>query len=262
MQGTINEKELSNRETGGDGNDRMAELHKSIDDMAKRVYELQQKCFEILESTFRGEVIKLPIDIEKVAHTLGVVLEYTNLNLGGSEEIDQNIAQLCYELDQTGKIVWKIYVANDQEDESEGAYSNLQRYAIAYELGKTIVGGEACKQPSEMPREDIEIWNVNSVPYSLPRLYAGRESFEYEICAIFLLLPLHVFLKEFSVYVDDIIDYPILMDMWIKYLSDKTSIPSYQLINGYQYIKFCAYEFYQKSLNGEVDASDFLKLFR
>lgn len=262
MEETMKEKCINSNEMGGDGRNRMAELHKAIDYMSERVHKLQEKCFETLVETFGSEDIKLPVDIEKVAHKLGVVLEYKNLNLGGSEEIDQNIAQLCYELDGRGRVVWKIYVANDQEDEREGAYSNLQRYAIAYELGKTIIGGEECKVPDDMPSEDIDKWNVNSVPYSLPRLYARRESFEYEICAIFLLLPLYKFLDEFSGYVEEIRDYPILMDKWIMYLSNKTSIPSYQLINGYQYIKFCAYQYYQRVSKDEGDAKAYLNLFR
>lgn len=53
------------------------------------------------------------------------------------------------------------------------------------------------------------------------------------------------------------------MDKWIKHLSDRTNIPSYQLINGYQYIKFCAYQYYQEYRKGNVKAEEvYLNLFR
>lgn len=41
---------------------------------------------------------------------------------------------------------------------------------------------------------------------------------------------------------------PVLMDHWIKHLSFKAEIPNYQLVNGYHYIKLCAYQYYVKEL--------------
>lgn len=102
---------------------------------------------------------------------------------------------------------------------------------------------------------------MKSVPYSLPKLYARQESFEYEMCAIFLLLPLELFFEEFYLYLKTRTISPVYMERWIKHLSEKTEIPNYQLINGYQYIKFCACQYYQEK-SEEIDLNDYWELFQ
>lgn len=263
------EKNLNDnwKESGKGG--RMDGVPTAIGGMMQRAYELQQNCDDILRKCYhkdKVDEINFPIDINKIANVRGIRLEYANLNFGGSEEIDLNIAQLRYEPDETGKIIRKIYVDNSQNksylgDNSE-PYSNLQKYAIAYELGKTIVNEESESGISQIPIGEARRRNMHSIPYSLPKLYARQESFEHEMCAIFLLLPLDLFFAEFYTYLNTRTISPVYMEKWIKHLSEKTEIPNYQLINGYQYIKFCACQYYQNKIMETNKKDKYWELYR
>lgn len=256
MEDKTKEKNLDKIGTRKGGEGGMEGLHTALKDMMMRAYELQQICDGILKSCCGKEDLAFPIDIKKIAQAREIELAYENLNFGGAEEIDLNIAQLRYDLSREGKVVRKIYVDNSQNEsylgETSESYSNLQKYAIAYELGKTIVKEESDQEIANMTRGEMRRRNMESVPYSLPKLYARQENFEYEMCAIFLLLPLELFFEEFYLYLNFRTISPVYMERWIKHLSEKTEIPNYQLINGYQYIKFCACQYYQEK-NGRID---------
>lgn len=239
----------------------MSDLDEALEAMMKCAYELEKKCSGILKMAYGEEDITFPINIERVVCAQGINLVYGNLNMGGESEIDLNIAQLLYEKNNEDEVIRKIYIDNSQIDFEQEAYSNLQKYAIAYELGKVIVGEEYRQELDKMQSNEISKLNMCSVPYSLPRLYASPESFKYEMCAIFLLLPMDKFLEEFDLYINRIEDHPIRMERWIRYLSDRTGIPNYQLINGYQYIKFCACQYYQEK-SGEDRGNKYWNLYR
>lgn len=238
------------------------ELHIALTDFMKQAYSLQEICKDTLQRCYENERITLPVDIEKVVRSLGIKLKSTDLNFGANDGIDSIIARLRYEKGGTAT----IFVNEEEDTDITKPYSDLQKYAIAYELGKLIIGEENGRKVSEMKPEEINRWNMTSVPYSLPRLYAQWESFTYEMCAIFLLLPLDLFLDEFLSYIEDAREYPVKMDKWIKYLSDKAGIPNYQLINGYQYIKFCAYQYYQEKYQigaaEAINGIDYRDLYR
>lgn len=232
----------------------MDNLSIALDEMMKCAYDLQEICRDILKNAYGKDNITFPIDIERVVCAQGIELGYDNLNVGGGSEIDLNIAQLRYEeKGDGGKVVRKILIDKSKIGSEQDSYSNLQKYAIAYELGKTIVGEEYSQEPDKLQFNEINRLNMFSVPYSLPRLYASLESFKYEMCAIFLLLPLDMFLGEFNSYINSIGDHPIRMEKWIKHLSEKTGIPNYQIIHGYQYIKFCACQYYQEKSGKDRD---------
>lgn len=247
-----------------------SELQRQLINFMEYAYSLHEICKKILKQCYGNTKISLPVDIEKVVRNLKVELVPDNLNCGGEDGIDLNIAWLRYE--KTGETATAtIHVDMDEDtvntDENTNTlttYSDVQKYAIAYELGKLIVGKENGWMVSEA--EETKKWNMTSVPYSLPRLYAQWESFAYEMCAIFLLLPLDLFLDEFQSYIKEAKEYPVKMDNWIKYLGDKAGIPNYQLINGYQYIKFCAYQYYQKkykiSAALKIEGTDYRDLYR
>lgn len=249
-----------------------SELQDQLINFMQYAYSLHEMCKDILKKCYGNTKISLPVDIEKVVHGLKIKLVPENLNCGGEDGIDLNIAWLRYE--NAGDITTAtIYVDmdedsvnKDEDTDTSKNYSDVQKYAIAYELGKLIIGEKNGQMVSKMTEEEIKKWNMTSVPYSLPRLYAQWESFAYEMCAIFLLLPLDLFLDEFQSYIKAAKEYPVKMDKWIKYLSDKAGIPNYQLINGYQYIKFCAYQYYQEkykvSATLKIEGTDYRDLYR
>ena len=177
--------------------------------------------------------------------------------MANNDKINQEIAQLRIEEEEGEERELKIIVDNTFTRKQNGELSNLEKYAVAYELGKVIIN-----KINKEEIDDIYDFNMDSMPYSLPKLPSRLENFKYEMCAIFLLLPLQLFFDEFERYLEEIDEQPILMDNWFQYLSNKTNIPKYQLINGYQYIKFSAYQYYQEKLLEENSESERLcKLF-
>ncbi len=230
-------------------------LHQELKELVKTAHEIHNICFEKIRNCYSNKEITLPIDIESVARKLDVDIEYDNLNFAGQRRIDQNIAQLYYEI-SGDTVKRKIIVDNSTRSRKSESLSNLEKYAVAYELGKIIIGNEENVKP-----ERVRKMNLESRPYSLPRLSARVENFEYEMCAIFLLLPIELFFKEFQNYLNEIKDHPVLMDLWIEHLSKKADIPGYQLINGYQYIKFSAYQYFEMHLSQKIDGTDYRMLY-
>ena len=120
-------------------------LHTALENMMQRVYDLQKICNDILKTCYGERKIIFPIDIEKIAHDKGIEIAYKNLNQGGTEEIDLNIAQLQYEIDHdhNDKVVRKILVDNSQIEgvwwDDLGPYSNVQRYAVGYVIETSLV---------------------------------------------------------------------------------------------------------------------------
>lgn len=241
-----------------------AALHQELNDLAETAYDIHNRCCIEIEKFYKEEKkeITLPIDIQKVAEHFKINIEYDNLNFADQKRIDQNIAQLYYEVSD-GSVKKKIIVDNSITEKKSGPLSNLEKYAVAYELGKVIVGNE-----QEIKLEEVRNLNMESTPYSLPRLSASLKNFEYEMCAIFLLLPIKLFFKEFKNFLNEIQDHPVMVEKWIGHLSEKAEIPSYQLINGYQYIKFSAYRYFEMNYLGKAadklngsDESDYRELY-
>lgn len=229
-----------------------------LEKMANLTDEIHKKCYDVLKECYEDQPIVLPIDIEMVAAKKGIIIEYSNLNFVDGDRIDQDIAQFRYEWEGSD-IVRKIFVDNSmsgKQNIEEEALSNLEKYAVAYELGKTIFEEEI-----HVTKQDIFQMNAKSKPYALPRLSASLGNFGYEMCAIFLLLPMKLFLEEFASYLVEIKDHPVMMERWIKHLSEKAGIPNYQLINGYQYIKFSAYKYYKENLSREIKGKDYTSLY-
>lgn len=226
------------------------------------MYSLQEECRKIIVKAYgQDRKIELPVDIKRIADNLEIQICRAPLNYGGGKKIDQNIAQLRYDM-VDGKVIKKIVLDDEIQGSVDDAddLSDLERYAIAYEIGKTLI------EEQDTPNMDnIVSLNFFSVPYSLPRLSAQLENFTYEMCAIFLLLPMRQFMDEFSDYTNEIQEHPVLMDRWIRHLSMRAEIPNYQLVNGYQYIKLCAYQYYVDKLqkiDEEVDEEEKVRLLR
>lgn len=225
-------------------------------DFTKQIYGMEKKCYQIVKDSYGdAEAVSFPIDIQKIMTFLNIRLERAPLNYGVGDKIDQNIAQLRLE-EGDMDVIKTIILDNEMNGgvyETDNNLSDLERYAIAHEIGKTIIGEE--KYERKLSNRDIVEMNLFSVPYSLPRLSAQLENFMYEMCGIFLLLPIEEFLDEFLIYIEDIKEHPVLMDRWIRHLSKKSEIPNYQLVNGYQYIKLCAYQYYIENLE-DIRAED------
>lgn len=254
---------LDNGGNGGNEGNGDGEKLKKLDDYLKNMvditYQIHDICYEKLEEVYEKEKIVLPIRIEMVAEKMGIKYEYGSLDLGMNDRINHEIAQLRIEEaeEEEEEAELKIIVDNTYTRKQSGELSDLEKYAVAYELGKVIINRIKIKEV-----ENICEFNMDSMPYSLPKLPARLENFKYELCAIFLLLPLNLFFDEFEKYLEEIDEQPVLMDKWFHYLSNRASIPMYQLINGYQYIKFCAYQYYQEKMTEENKESERLrKLF-
>ena len=251
------EKQKIKENVDGGNNGEKISYH-TLEEMAEHAYRIHNICNKMLKKYYDKKKMKLPIDIEMVAKKMGIEIEYSNLNFGIEDGIDQNIAQLRYEEGEKG-VIRKIFVDNSESRKRNliiEPLSNLKKYAVAYELGKTIFNEDMV-----VTEKNLFQLNMKSKPYSLPRLSARLENFQYEMCAIFLLLPIELFLEEFCSYLEGEKQHPVLMGNWIKHLSEKTEIHDYQLINGYQYIKFSAYKYYKENLSREIKGKDYTKLY-
>ena len=97
-----------------------------------------------------------------------------------------------------------------------------QRYAIAHSIARYLL------------RED-ESWDESS--YAIPLIPQSLEEIMGDVLALFLLLPMETFKKEFSKYLEARKEYPMDVDLWLQYLSDKSQISLFNLSIGYQQLK-------------------------
>lgn len=185
---------------------------------------------ELLEDSL-GKEYDFPIDIDKIVRSLGIDIVYLPLN----EEGDRKY---------THKIVGKILKRKNRftlkdaniifiDDESR---KDEQRYAMAHGLAHYLIHIE-----KEWYSGEYRV---------MPMLCKEKEDIVADIFAVFLLIPLPVFLEEFSSYLGGE-PIPVRTSEWLKYLSNVTEMPYEDVAIGYQniryvfsYIKACQKEEY------------------
>jgi len=71
----------------------------------------------------------------------------------------------------------------------------------------------------------------------MPMLFKKKEEMIADIFAIFLLIPLPIFLKEFDLYLGED-SVPVKTSEWLKYLSNVAEVPYEDVAIGYQNIRY------------------------
>ena len=166
-----------------------------------------------------GENYDFPIDVEGVAEWLEVDLQKLPLN----EDI--------FNLERVHNLVGNTFRKRSYfRDEIRSgivldskASTGDQRYALAHELSHYIVHSEDVSYDSEY--------------CIMPMLFKEMEEMVADVFATFLLIPLPIFLREFSNYIGQR-SVPIKTSEWIQYLSVMAQVPYEQVAIGYQNIRY------------------------
>lgn len=178
----------------------ITELYVSIDHITK----------DLLRKVYGNEEIKFPIDIERVAQYLHIKVEKEGLNENGERRFSRILGRILMQ-----KTNITIIADNTVGDKT-------QRYAIAHAIGRYLLSNE----------EDMF-----ESTYAIPLIPQSLDEIVTDVIALFLLLPTEVFKKEFADYLGKTEDYPMNVDAWLGYLSDKSMISLFNLSIGYQQLK-------------------------
>lgn len=183
---------------------------KTIQDMSEIYLDIAEKAEKFIKKIYKDKEINLPIDLNLIAEDLGIRIMQENLNINGGKSLSRILGRLECENFQT----W-IKV------EASVSYKT-QRYAIAHSIARYLL------------RED-KSWDESS--YAIPLIPQSLEEIMGDVLALFLLLPMETFKKEFSKYLEARKEYPMDVDLWLQYLSDKSQISLFNLSIGYQQLK-------------------------
>ncbi len=186
---------------------------------------------------FEGTEYDFPIDIEEIVKNIGIEIAYQPLNY---EKEIQNI--------RMHKIVGKVFKRKNRfthqdanmiliDDESK---KDEQRYALAHGLAYFLLHVE-------------DAWYSGEYRV-MPMLFKKKEEMIADIFAIFLLIPLPIFLKEFDLYLGED-SVPVKTSEWLKYLSNIAEVPYEDVAIGYQNIRYVLSYIYNL-MEGEETISD------
>lgn len=187
---------------------------------------------ELLEHIL-GENYDFPVNIEKMVEDVGLKITYQPLN-------DENDPKRLHRI--AGKII-KRYSRLTGEIKSvilidEKSTRKEQRYTLAHELTHYLI--------HYSDQHFISEFRV------MPMLFKEKEEMVAEIFAVFLLIPLPVFLKEFSTYIGVGGEVPVKTSEWLQYLSTIASVPYEDVAIGYQNIRYVSAIVYNSMENEKL----------
>lgn len=166
-----------------------------------------------------GENYTFPINVEEVANWLEVDVQRLPLN------------EDTFNLERAHNLVGNTFCKKSYfRDEIRSgivldseASTGDQRYALAHELAHYIIHYKDVSYDSEY--------------CIMPMLFKEMEEMVADVFATFLLIPLPIFLQEFSNYIGRR-SVPIRTSEWIQYLSVIAQVPYEQVAIGYQNIRY------------------------
>lgn len=191
------------KEAGIDEAKGLLNLAKIMQDFLEKIYRLNKKELEF------------PIDIQLVARTLGFQIKRESLNES--------------EMDQFGKILSQVIITEEErwiQVDNKIGYKT-QQYAIAHSIARFLL----------LDQEK----GAYEKSYAIPLMPSEITDVVADKVALFLLLPLDLFKEEFKKYLLSIKDYPLDVDEWLSYLSDRSQVNMFNLVIGYQQLKQAAY---------------------
>lgn len=186
------------------------EFLQTLQGASERYLEIAEQAESLVKNIYKDKEVAFPIDINLIAKSLGIEVIQENLNFSGAKSFNRILGRL--EREDTD--IW-IKV------EASVSYKT-QRYAIAHSIARYLL------------KED-EDWYESS--YAIPLIPQSLEEILGDVLALFLLLPMETFKREFSNYLKERKEYPMDVDLWLQYLSDKSQISLFNLSIGYQQLK-------------------------
>lgn len=174
---------------------------------------------EFLEEVL-GTEYSFPIDIELIMERMGIEVFYQPLDSveGRSRNLPYRVVGRTFKRMNllTQETMYGVLI--DEESRFEE-----QRYAMAHELAHLLVHWQD-KQ-------------FNSEYRVMPMLFKKVEEMVADIFAVFILIPLPLFLKEFDAYIGGRTR-PVMTSDWLKYLSIVVGVPYEDVAIGYQNIRY------------------------
>lgn len=167
---------------------------------------------KFLETVYQAnnKHMTFPIDVEMVGQYMGIDVIRQHINTSASNQFNKVL----------GQIIINSYEKRIEVDNTVSY--KTQQYAIAHSIGRyLLLGSETIYERS----------------YAIPLMPSDLEEIAADKVALFLLLPLNVFKKEFKQYLKMTKDYPLDVDRWMQYLSDKSQMTMFNLAIGYQQLK-------------------------
>lgn len=204
-----------------------------ISDHSKHViqyyWEVSQKAEALIYAALGEEGMHFPIDVEALAEALGIPLVEEELNVYVNAKcINRKIGQIVIDRDFfSNKKTGIIYL-------DEMAALSSKRYAIAHEIVHYLMNYQESGY-----YEDYCI---------MPMCPKDVEEILADIFAIFLLIPVSLFFREFQDYViwrSKEERTPVTTEDWIKYLAERSLLSEYYVAYGYQQLRYVAYWIYQ-----------------
>lgn len=186
---------------------------KEVENITEAYLNVAVAAEEVVKDTYKEAGIgrpSFPVDIELIAKWHGFDVRRENLNMTGEKRYNHILGRILTKDNQITIMV-----------ENSVSYKT-QRYAIAHAIGRWIISSE---------------YKIFESSYAIPLIPQGLEEITADVVALFLLLPLEVFQKEFTEYLENCKTYPLDVDEWLLYLSNKSQISLFNLSIGYQQLK-------------------------
>lgn len=184
---------------------------KQTRDQAELYLELARMIEGLLETIYEkaGKELELPIDIRLVCEYMGITV-YPRAIASSPHQFNKVLGHIMITRDE------KTILVNNRVG------LKTQRYAIAHSVGRYLL---------------LKGKTIYEHSYAIPLMPDDLEEISADTVALFLLLPLKVFKKEFKKYLKETKDYPLDVDAWLQYLSDKSQMSMFNLAIGYQQLK-------------------------
>lgn len=208
-------------------------LETAMGNLTQVYSEIASYTADLVQQAYGEKCMEFPINIELVARELGITISRRSLNLDAEGRFS--------------RILGKISIRNGKatiEVDSNVSYKT-RRYATAHAIGRYLLNGGR---------------NMFESTYAIPLIPQGLDEIMADVAALFLLLPIDVFQKEFTAYLEECRDYPLDVDAWLQYLSDTSQISLFNLSIGYQQLKqVLGYQRQKEFAENEFDIYKLLK---
>lgn len=188
------------------------DIHKQTEEQASLYLELAYYEENLLKQVYQknGKKLEFPIDIEMVSRYMGIAIVRRRILASAANQFNKVLGQIL--ISEKEKII---------EVDNQVSYKT-QQYAIAHSVARYLLLGEE---------------SLYEHSYAIPLMPSELGEISADIVALFLLLPLNVFKREFKEYLESTKDFPLDVDNWLQYLSDKSQVSLFNLAIGYQQLK-------------------------
>lgn len=191
---------------------------------------------KLLDEVFGEEKYDFPINIEKLLNEVGLEVIYqplNNINNREDRRAHRIVGKILKKKNRVTSNKINVILIDSESCEEE------QRYTLAHELAHYLI--------------HIEDEDYMSEYRIMPMLFKEKEEIIADIFAIFLLIPLPIFLKEFSHYIGDG-EVPIKTSEWLSYLGTVAVVPYEEVAIGYQNLRYVSCVVYKEEKENGIDA--------